>query len=512
MRCKTKAESLELYNELLDAADRDLARDKDAVMKFYRENVCRGNLFWFLLFILNRADIDNDWLYERCMEVQESPDGYLDLWGREHRKSTIITYALTIQDILRNPEITIGIFSHTRGVAKGFLRQIKVEFENNRLLRELFPDILYQDPQKEAPKWSEDDGIIPVRRKTNPKEATVEAWGLVDGQPTSKHFQLMIYDDVVTLESVNTVDQMQKTTDAWRMSRNLGSENGRVRYIGTRYHFRDTYGEMLRLGAVKPRIYPATVDGTVTGAPVFFKPEYLEQRLRELGSYMFSCQMLLNPVEDDVQGFSRDWLRYYQNCNYEAMNRYIVVDPANEKKKTSDYTVFMVIGLSADNNYYLIDMIRDRYNLTERTDMLFFLHSKYMPLKVGYERYGMQADVQHIQYVQKSRNYRFDVIELGGSMPKNNRIRKLIPVFEQGRFYLPEKLYKVTQDHRKRDLIQDFINEEYLAFPVGLHDDMLDCMARILDVELGAVFPLLAKTGRRGSYYSRLAMAVEAAA
>ena len=97
-------------------------------------------------------------------------------------------------------------------------------------------------------------------------------------------------------------------------------------------------------------------------------------------------------------------------------------------------------------------------------------------------------------------------------MPKNNRIRKLIPVFEQGRFYLPEKLYKVTQDHRKRDLIQDFINEEYLAFPVGLHDDMLDCMARILDVELGAVFPLLAKTGRRGSYYSRLAMAVEAAA
>jgi hypothetical protein len=34
-----------------------------------------------------------------------------------------------------------------------------------------------------------------------------------------------------------------------------------------------------------------------------------------------------------------------------------------------------------------------------------------------------------------------------------------------------------------------FIDEEYLAFPVGVHDDMFDCKARIVDPELGAVFP-----------------------
>ena len=72
-------------------------------------------------------------------EVQAAPDGYLDLWAREHYKSTIVTFALTIQTILANPEETICIFSHTRPNARKFLRQIKQEFETNARLRDSFP-------------------------------------------------------------------------------------------------------------------------------------------------------------------------------------------------------------------------------------------------------------------------------------------------------------------------------------------------------------------------------------
>jgi hypothetical protein len=59
---------------------------------------------WVLLrYGLGRADAHNQWVFDRCLEVMESPDGHLDLWAREHYKSTIITFALSIQDILRNP-------------------------------------------------------------------------------------------------------------------------------------------------------------------------------------------------------------------------------------------------------------------------------------------------------------------------------------------------------------------------------------------------------------------------
>ena len=91
------------------------------------------------------------------------------------------------------------------------------------------------------------------------------------------------------------------------------------------------------------------------------------------------------------------------------MNIYLLVDPANEKKKTSDYTVMEVIGLAPDNNYYLIDAIRDRLNLTERTEKLFQFHRKYRPLKTGYEKYGMQSDIEHMKYVMEQKNYRFDI-------------------------------------------------------------------------------------------------------
>ena len=109
---------------------------------------------------LGRKDIERQWLFERCREVQQNPDGYLDLWAREHYKSTIITFGKTIQDILVDANVTVGIFSHTRPIAKAFLRQIKRELESNEGLKELFPDILYANPQKESQKWSEDEGII----------------------------------------------------------------------------------------------------------------------------------------------------------------------------------------------------------------------------------------------------------------------------------------------------------------------------------------------------------------
>lgn len=455
-----------------------------------KKKLAEDDLFFLLAFILKRSDLFKPWLFDRCREVQAAPDGHLDLWAREHFKSSIITFGLSIFDIINDPEITIGIFSHTKGVAKKFLIQIKGELESNEELHQLWPEIFYANPKSEAQKWSEDVGII-VNRKGNPKEATVEAHGLTDGQPTGRHFKLMVYDDVVTLESVATPAQIEKTTYAWQMSDNLGSEGGRVRYIGTRYHLFDTYSTMLESGVVIPRIRAATHDGTELGKPVLISPEYLAHKRAVQGPYVFASQMLLNPVADKAMGFSREWLNHADTDYDAAMRslwRLIIVDPAGGKqRKNNDFTTMFVIGYGEDEKYRVLDMRRDRMNLSMRGDTLFALHRHWKPQLVAYEEYGMQADIEHYKILMKRDLYEFDIQPLGGSMPKPLRILRLVPYFEQGRIIFPTSCSQIDYQGINRDLVRDFVEQEYTAFPVLKHDDMMDCLARIVDLEAAAL-------------------------
>lgn len=452
----------------------------------------RRSLFFLLVENLNRKDVDRDWLYGRCCEVQADPNGYLDLWAREHYKSTIITFGLTIQDILNDPEVTFGLFGCTRPIAKAFLKQIKEEFEQNQRLKDLYPEVLYQDPKNEAPTWSLDGGIV-VRRQGNPKESTVEAWGLVDGQPTSKHFKVRLYDDIVTRESVTSPEMIKKVTAAWELSLNLGTEHGGIeRYVGTRYHFNDTYKTIIDRKAAKVRLHPATDNGKMDGNPVLVSREYMEEKRNKMGPYTFGCQWLQDPKADEAQGFKEEWLRYWDNTkerDWSGFNLYLLVDPAGEKKKVNDYTVMALVGLGPDGNKYLIDMIRDRLNLTERTRAVFRLHRQYGPTETGYEKYSMQADIEHVKEEQERQNYRFDIKPVGGNMPKNDRIRRAIPDFEYGRWYLPARFTYIDHERKAHNITEEFIQEEFLAFPVCAHDDMLDCLSRIYDEDLGAVNP-----------------------
>jgi len=460
------------------------------------------DLYFFLSRICGRRDLNHPWLHDRCVEVASQPDGYLDLWARDHRKSTIITFGMTLLDLCANSELIFGIFSYNNKTATQFVQQIKAECETNVLLPWLFPEVFWENPKRDAPSWSLEKGIT-LKRKSNPKESTVSGWGLVDNMPTGWHFTHMVYDDVVTKDSVTNPEMVQKTTQAWELSTNLEStrdgEAAVVRMIGTRYAFGDTWQEILNRKAAIPRLYPCIENGQ----SVFLPMDIIEKKKRTMNNTFYS-QMLLDPRADSPKGFSRANIQYYDDIAVKSMNLYITVDPASSKKKGSDWTVMCVHGLAEPDNYFLVDAIRDRLSLPERIKALMDLHRKWHRkskiLRVGYEKYGMQADIEAIKMVQERDSYFFAIEELGGQIKKEDRIDWLMPIFEEKRLYLPRSLNKTLYDKSTLDLIEYLIEFELMRYPVSEHDDFMDCMARILDPDFKTKFPNKAGSSAKIKY------------
>jgi hypothetical protein len=58
----------------------------------------------------------------------------------------------------------------------------------------------------------------------------------------------------------------------------------------------------------------------------------------------------------------------------------------------------------------------------------------------------------------------------------------LMPLFEEGRIILPRSRMRTLYDKSTHNLIDVFVEQEYAAHPVSEHDDLLDALARILDL------------------------------
>jgi len=479
--------------------------------------------YYLGVFLCNRHDMLHPWIYERCREVEEQRDSRLDLWARFHYKSSIITFLGTVQEVLCNPNITIGILSFSARQAKPFLRQIMQEFDSNEKLKNLYKDILWEKPRLQAPKWAENEGIC-VRRSANPKEQTIEAHGLVDGQPTGRHFDLIIYDDVVVQESVSTPEQIAKTTTQWGLSLNLGSTHSpRYQYAGTRYSYGDTYGTILQRAAVKPRIHAATYSGTMDGEPVFLTSERWEEIKKTTSTFTVACQQLLNPIAGSDIAFKEEWWQEWEVRPY-TMNLYLMCDPAHSKKKTSNRTAMAVVGVDANYNKFLLDGLCHGLSLSERWDNLKKLRTKWKrapgirEVKVGYERYGAQADIEHFKEMMRIEGSSFPIYELnwvggGGSQSKKDRIQRLEPDLKDGSFFFPyptDKHHLTSSQIDYKERKQDFLNSkkilckneegklydlsnwvkenEYCLFP-SIHPDFLDALSRIYDMDAAPPMP-----------------------
>ena len=164
---------------------------------------------------------------------------------------------------------------------------------------------------------------------------------------------------------------------------------------------------------------------------------------------------------------ANSWYIKFEDGSLEYVNIYMGVDPASTLSTRNDYSVIMVIGVTAEYDYYVIEYWRKRVLPMDCADQIFKVAERYNPIRrINIETISYQEMLRDYVSKRSKREGKFlPGIEMGikgyGNQKKKDRLFEgLQPMFRAGAVHL------------KKDM-HEFIGE-LLDFPKGSHDDTID--------------------------------------
>lgn len=392
----------------------ELMVDRKDLALHYLQNLVVKDLWFILYFVMKIKEAHNPFVIQACHDVQKGQrSNTLEVYARGHWKSTIITIAETIQDLMKDPNDTICILSYNRSLAQKFLKTIANIFEQSEFLKKLFPYILHQDPSKEAFRWSEEAGLF-LKRPGFAKEGSVEAWGLIDGMPTGAHFKKLVYDDVETERNVTTPEMRTDIIEKFELSKSIGTDGGRRRVIGTFYHhdsllcyLRDLKDPVTGENIFHTRIKPATDNGEANGKPVLFSDARFSE-VRAGDPYVFACQYLCNPTPMSEQKLNPDFLIEVEPSKIpKNILKFMAIDPAGldkDKNRKSDAWAILTFGVvphrddNGASDIYILDFFIGPLNEENAPSKIVDMYLKGGQIrKVGVEKVGASTAEIHVR-------------------------------------------------------------------------------------------------------------------
>lgn len=373
-----------------------------------------------------------------------------------------------------NQDLRIMIDSETLGNAKLYLAGVKDLIQNSETMRQVCVDeegnYVLEPNYSLAGGCVEDQIILLHRRKVGLKEPSVFCSG-VDNARTGMHPDVIIMDDLVSERNVTTENQLQKVEDHYKYSLSLLEIGGGCLFvIGTRYHMADLYGKLIEGKTLDTLVRPAISAEGDLYFPARLTDDFLKQMKKEQGSYIYSCQYMLDPVNPEDAIFKREFIQYIDEMEIRGnvCERYITVDPAVSQSERSDYTVIMVTGVDPEKKRYVERVIRKRMLPNELINTLFEVVGETKHIKkVGIEAVAFQkALIYFVKNEMRRRNHYFNLIELKADKDKIRRAQMIQPAWENGDYYL------------NRNECKELVRE-LMEFPMSEHDDTVDAMAYV---------------------------------
>lgn len=214
--------------------------------------------------------------------------------------------------------------------------------------------------------------------------------------------------------------------------------------------------------------------------------QYTPERIKELqiNNYMFLSQYQQEPIQEGGNVIKRDYFRYYPTASTFNYKRILISgDTAMKVKEHNDYSVFIVGGVTNENQLHILDVVRGKWEAPELEKIAVATWNKYKsnPLTGlmcnGFYIEDKASGTGLIQGLKAK--YGLPVFGVKADTDKLTRCENILPYIESGQVLLPES--------ENYSFVPDLL-AECEAFSRDMshaHDDQVDALGILIQEALG---------------------------
>lgn len=411
----------------------------------------------------------------------------------QHGKSTIVSHYF--------PAWALGKYPHLKFINTSYAESLQLEFSkkcqaviNSPEYQVLFPGVTIPKDHRAVYDWKVSAA------NANDKEGLSGGGMLaagVGGPLSGRGAHIGTVDDPLKNRTEADSEVTRETIKSWYSSTfsTRLAPGGGILIVQTRWHDDDLSGWLLRLqaeaakeAAANDDVWPEDADKweVVSYPAVAVEDEKYRRRGEALHPERYNLKRLLrkkrtmiprdwaalyqqNPIAEEGEYFTRDSMRKYaaaERPKLADLNIFAAGDLAISKNETADYTVFLVVGLDQQDNIWVLDLRRGRWDSDEITDQMIDIQRTWNPIRFGVERDKVAIAIGGLlnRKISEQKMWSLVVEDLHiAGRDKRARAREW-----QGRAKQGKVLWPATHD--KTD---EAINE-HLRFDAGVNDDYVD--------------------------------------
>ena len=443
---------------------------------------------------------------------EEAKTHQLLLLPRDHMKSALVAYRVA-WEITKNPAIRVLYVSSTSNLAQKQLKFIKDILTSN-IYSFYWPEMVnVLEGQRE--KWTESEFSVdhPIRKAEAVRDPTVFSAGLTT-TITGMHCDIAVLDDVVVYENAYTTEGREKVKSQYSLLSSIEGSDAKEWVVGTRYHPKDLYNDLISMAVdiydadgeivdTDPlyEVFERQVEDVGDGTGQFLWPRQqrydgkwfgfdakvlAKKRAQYLDKVQFRAQYYNDPNDSESASISRDLFQYYDpkflhrfegKWFYKAtrLNVFAAVDFAFSLKRKADFTAIVVVGVSGNNEYFVLDI--DRF----KTDKISDYFQRILKLHQKWDFRKIRAEVTVAQQVI--------VNDLKQNYIRPHGLALSVEEFRPSRHEgtKEERMEAILQPRYNNRQIWHYLGgncqilEEELVLSNPPHDDVKDCLASCID-------------------------------